>query len=1342
MHSMSGLISCPVTPNTDKMKSSNPITILCAMLCWQQAHAQSQCLPPVAQIDLDINNVRTTILVGGDMWWNVSTANYEVPKGSGKHSLYAGALWIGGMDQGGQVKVAAQTYRQTGFDFWGGPLDTVAVSITKEKCQAYDRHWKVTKNDVQNFLEDPSNVTNDIRDWPGNGDPSSREGHYLAPFHDADGDGFYDHAAGDYPGYNMSGTYPNVPGVNKTVCNDYLFGDQTIWWVFNDIGDIHTSSGSTEKIGLEIRAQAFAFQTGDEVNNMTFYKYQIINRSSQSLNQTYFGQWVDPDLGYADDDYVGCDVGRGLGFCYNGDAEDETATGYGINPPAVGIDFFQGPIADLSDTIDNDRDGCVDCTFIPDSLGNMIAVSDQVLGEQIIMSKFVYYVNINNVPNGNPSGVTDFYHYLRGIWLDNQPMTFGGDGRDPNAPITNFMFPGTTDPAFPNQDWSEIGEGNPVGDRRFLQSAGPFTLMPGAVNYVTTGVVWARTTQGGPYASVELVKGADDKAQALFDNCFKLIDGPDAPDVAIRELDQTIIITLLNTDTSSIEKYHAKDPTITGFDDSLKYFDFQGYQVFQLKDASATIGDIGNEDRIRLLVQCDIRDGVAQLVNFTYDPALNANIPVEMVNGTDKGVRHSFEIKKDLFATGSTTLINHKSYFYTVVSYAYNSYKKYDPSDPDALDGQRKPYLQGRNNVKTYSAIPHAYAPEYYGQILNSSFGNGPYVRRIEGQGNGGTVLDFEQHSVQEILNSPESRSSNPVYKPLRAPALVKVYDPVLVQNDAYTIALNGIDPDATYVTVPEKYGAPVVSGPIGVYSEQVYPEWGLITRLTDVIEPGDSLDPTNGFLEATMKFSNPSGAWLTGLQDIDDPDNRPGEDWIRSGTHDDDYVTLDDREIYENVLNGTWAPYKLSSKYPYGPKWSSVGELLITLSPTATTNTGINSIDVVLTPDKSKWTRCAVMETGINSATTIGNARQFELRESPSIGKDGEPDFSISPSGMSWFPGYAINLETGERLNIAFGENSALTGDRSQDMKFNPTQRIYDDMGTPVQGGMHYIYIFGHNGDGPNDVPLYDSCAYIVQKLNTGVGNDKRAVWKNAMWCSVPLTEPAFVNLNLPDDMPSEVTVRLRVAKKYRHYAPANVVRAGESLTPGITYYLATAPVVYNGSTYSIPGTSFSSTGGSFTGNGSVTELVPINGFKPLYEFGTSALTGVKYDANTAINALSTINVVPNPYYAFSSYETSQLDNRIKIVNLPSKCTVSIFNLSGTLVRTFKRDVPDDNSTGGEVGPATPNTETSIDWDLKNQKGIPIASGMYLIHVDAGSIGNITLKWFGMIRPIDLDTF
>jgi hypothetical protein len=48
----------------------------------------------------------------------------------------------------------------------------------------------------------------------------------------------------------------------------------------------------------------------------------------------------------------------------------------------------------------------------------------------------------------------------------------------------------------------------------------------------------------------------------------------------------------------------------------------------------------------------------------------------------------------------------------------------------------------------------------------------------------------------------------------------------------------------------------------------------------------------------------------------------------------------------------------------------------------------------------------------------------------------------------------------------------------------------------------------------------------------------------------------------------------------------------------------------------------------------------------------------------------------------------------------------------------------------------------TSLDWDLKNHKNIPIASGTYIIHIDVPNVGEKILKWFGVMRPIDLDNF
>lgn len=143
-----------------------------------------------------------------------------------------------------------------------------------------------------------------------------------------------------------------------------------------------------------------------------------------------------------------------------------------------------------------------------------------------------------------------------------------------------------------------------------------------------------------------------------------------------------------------------------------------------------------------------------------------------------------------------------------------------------------------------------------------------------------------------------------------------------------------------------------------------------------------------------------------------------------------------------------------------------------------------------------------------------------------------------------------------------------------------------------------------------------------------------------------------------------------------------------------------------------------------------------------PLYRFSTLGLAPSVNNTEVASSALDLIRVVPNPYYAYSAYETSTLDNKVKIINLPSKCTISIFMLDGTLVRRFERDVTIDNTGGGQLDSKSTNLDTSLDWDLKNEKNVPVASGMYIIHIDAGDLGEKTVKWFGVMRPIDLDTF
>lgn len=527
-------------------------------LLFLSFNLNAQCPPTTAQVDLDVNNVRARLLNGGDLWWDPvsQVPGYEVPINGNKHSIYAGALWVGGVDNQGQLKTAVMTYRQGGGnDYWAGPVSVTPTSpsygeVSVATCAAYDRFWEITRAEVLAFSQGGP-ATTAIQQWPGNGNAASGELPFLAPYFDANNDGLYNYNDGDYPYFNLSGIYPNDSLTGQPDCDNYLFGDKSIWWAFNDVGNVKLSG--SPNIGLEIRAHAFAYSSSDaDLNNATFYQYQIINRSSDSLAQTHVGIWCDADLGNASDDYVGCDVGLNLAYVYNGDLNDDG--GYGLNPPACGIDFLRGPLADAADGIDNDRDGVVD---------------EQ--GEQILMSNFVHYKNMNNTPDGNPATTDDYYEYLSGFWLDGQQITFGESGRNPANSPANYMFSNGTDPAFPGQIWNMSTANILPDDVRWVQSSGAFTMDPGEVNYLRTAVLWARDVSGLSGGSLSLLQTASQKIQSLFDNCFTT--------TALAEMDNIIPVQVAPNPFTSECKLDLS--TLAGKNFTIRVYDLNGKIIEQ-----------------------------------------------------------------------------------------------------------------------------------------------------------------------------------------------------------------------------------------------------------------------------------------------------------------------------------------------------------------------------------------------------------------------------------------------------------------------------------------------------------------------------------------------------------------------------------------------------------------------------------------------------------------------------------------------------------------------------------------------------------------------------------------
>jgi hypothetical protein len=182
---------------------------------------RAACTRPTNQYDMQINNVRSRMHVGGHVW---SDAAYIVPKPApgelAVSALFAGGVWIGGKDRAGNTKLSAATYRSLGFDFFSGPLDLQTGATESQICKDWDRFFIVNGNNILDMIKeydlDPDNfdcdvVSEDVRYWPAQGNPYFNEkftftllDQPLANYWDQDGDGDYDPCNGDFPVIDLS----------------------------------------------------------------------------------------------------------------------------------------------------------------------------------------------------------------------------------------------------------------------------------------------------------------------------------------------------------------------------------------------------------------------------------------------------------------------------------------------------------------------------------------------------------------------------------------------------------------------------------------------------------------------------------------------------------------------------------------------------------------------------------------------------------------------------------------------------------------------------------------------------------------------------------------------------------------------------------------------------------------------------------------------------------------------------------------------------------------------------------------------------------------------------------
>ncbi len=417
-----------------------------------------------------------------------------------------------------------------------------------------------------------------------------------------------------------------------------FIGDEVLWYVANDLDNSRsTFTYGSPSIGLEFQTTVFGFNRTGPLGDMVFKKYKIINKSGQTIKDLILGYWSDTDLGLADDDFTGCDTVLSLGYTYNGDNNDDGI--YGAAPPAVGYDFFQGPIVsgeptDSAKFLDGWRKGY----------------------KNLPMTAFTFYCQNCGQPlyrdprQGNYEGTLEFYNYLSGYVWNGNPFIDPHTGQ-----ITKFVLAG--DPVAKTGWYEGVGfPGGPTpGDRRHVMASGPFNMAPNDTQEVVVALVIARGTDN--INSVAELKKKDKAAQIAYDLDFKLTPAPPNPTVHTVSQDRAVTLWW----EPNAESYDAGDPLIYGYGYSDTTYTFEGYRIWQFRDLSGTDP--------KLLAVLDVQNGVSDVYDYVDYSGVNVYVPV--IKGPNAGIFRYTTITQNAYT--NAPLYNGTPYYFGITAYGYSA---------------------------------------------------------------------------------------------------------------------------------------------------------------------------------------------------------------------------------------------------------------------------------------------------------------------------------------------------------------------------------------------------------------------------------------------------------------------------------------------------------------------------------------------------------------------------------------------------------------------------------------------------------------------------------------------
>ena len=1087
--------------------------------------------------------------------------------------------------------------------------------------------------------------------------------HWGAPYDDTNNDGSYDPAV-DVPGY---------PGA-----------DQTLWTVSTDVPEIVDADGNptgaadqnsspqlygAAPVGVELQVTmwAYAFGASDPLGNIHFKRARLIYTGFKDgsdygpapavLDTVYFTQWSDPDLGTYTDDYVGCDIGLSFGYVYNGNRLDGVFNG----------------IYNLA---------CPAGGY--DFLQGPITAAGDTLG----MTSFTYFgagSSISDPDLSSYNGSLQFFNLMEGFlprpeYPVQVPWTDLSTGE-----VTNFALSG--DPVS-GSGWVD-GVQLPPGDRRLVMASGPFVMNLGD----TADVVFALAAGIGldAVSSVSVAKFVDTYAQFAYDNKFSLPSAPTRPSLTAVEMDGRITLDW-GADAAAVSSTEELESA---------GFVFEGYNVYQLPGAGSPLTEgvkVATFDKINL---------IQNILDPAVDPLTGLVVNVAKQTGTNSGVQRFYNTDYDEIR--GRPLSNGVGYHFAVTAYSF------------LADNEGSPFKTLESGEARLTVVPHDANPgvtvnnsngsevtvDHTGtanasvdvNIINSGnlvddtytvyFDNQHYYRDLAGIWQQTAYEDSVGRTAGKVFDCSESTVTGAAI----ASADVGTIDLVL----AFDLVCIGSWIDGVQFNFPEGFGPNVnswaITGAGGVCSYGTGSGQNCVNL--DGTLTGDSLifgtvgtEYGFGAFEGSNVFTVNVNPWFTG-----------------------DFEAL---EIGYVVYDDGW-----DNLYDYGPTVNAVGSDTISeLGYEFKTETHWNlrnSSNTVLLYDQT-----FVSGQDIYGGMSVGNMSKLHHNSAAAVTLNGlqvnvtggyaAPNdwygwtfeagpLDISVVGEAYFDlgsyaqhGWALTA----RAVDTWGSGITSTDILQRDIQIRFTGEIVDEPTVTASGvvyypaldeGGSYAFITGSRLDDLANHPDPGTTAYP----NDGTGAPFRIKIPFEVWDMEDPAGPQQIDINIYD--------------RSQTYASGDTVYSFNYYNRMYTHFIHLpyselgdygAVNIYDYQTWNVVwwDTQFNQ-GDVLTFN----YANPIQANVDEFSFSTQA------NATASSNDVENVNVYPNPYYGFHELETSRKDKYVSFNHLPQEATIDIYTMGGTYVRHLEKN----------------DATQFLNWDLENQYGYPVASGLYIVRVTSG---------------------